>query len=49
VQTTTRFRTNSINMHTPSPFKIMWGRWSGCADLTPSMLQCLTVRSPLWT
>jgi len=24
-------------------------RWSGCADLTLSIFQCLTVRSPIWT
>jgi len=24
-------------------------RLSGCADLTLSIFQCLTVRSPIWT
>jgi len=27
----------------------MSGRLSGCADLTLSIFQCLTVRSPIWT
>jgi len=27
----------------------MSSRWSGCADPTISIFQCLTVRSPIWT